>query len=102
MKYNKKAFYEGEVVGVYLSQMKNSLESQALSSIEANETGIVGDKHIGVMMKSDARQTATYTRGTLIRNNRQWSAVSVEELAEVAQKMGLISVGDKVRILIPA
>lgn len=89
MQYKKGIFYEGEIVGVYRSEMKNTLESAALNTIEVDEKGIVGDKHNGILMKSDARQTAQYTRGTVIRNNRQWSAVSVEELVEVSMKMGI-------------
>ena len=55
---------------------------------ESGLEGIIGDKHAGFTRASDS-QTPEYQRGTLIRNNRQWSAVSPEELSLIAESMGI-------------
>jgi hypothetical protein len=80
---------EGIVTGVFRSETKGSLESTAYPALEFAHEGVVGDKHFGHTMKSDGRQLGLYLRGTLIRNNRQWSAVSEEELRQIADKMGV-------------
>jgi len=77
----------GHLAGLYLSQHPAGLESTAYPAIELDHTGPVGDKHAGMVAKSDARQVQFYKRGTPIRNNRQWSAVSVEELATIQTQM---------------
>lgn len=50
--------------------------------------GLEGDKHAGITSRADARKPF-YPRGTLIRNDRQVSLVSVEELAQVAAGLSL-------------
>ena len=89
MKYKKKTGLEGVITGVFRSETKGSLESTAYQSLEFVQEGIVGDKHFGLTMKSDVRQLSLYPRGTVIRNNRQWSAVSEEELLLTASLMGI-------------
>jgi hypothetical protein len=51
--------------------------------------GPVGDRHHGLTMRSDVRQSRHYPRGTEIRNHRQVSIVEESELDEVAAAMGL-------------
>ena len=58
-----------------------------LPSIQVELDGIVGDKH-----RSIARTTWAgdkQPKGTVRRNERQWSAVSREELREIAEAMDL-------------
>ncbi len=50
--------------------------------------GFEGDRHAGLTRLSDAR-TPHYPRGTEIRNSRQVSIVSAEELSAIAVDMGL-------------
>ena len=50
--------------------------------------GIPGDRHSGFLRKADAR-TPHFKRGLPIRNIRQISIVSVEELADIAAALGL-------------
>ena len=50
--------------------------------------GFVGDRHAGPTRRADGR-TPFYPRGTVIRNSRQVSLVSVEELAELAIALGV-------------
>ena len=59
------------------------------SAITLNFAGIVGDCHSGLTRKSDSRTLRLYRRDTDIRNVRQLSLLSVEELAEVAAAMDI-------------
>lgn len=57
------------------------------SALEAELDGFVGDRHRSLFRecwKGDKQP-----EGTRRRNERQWSAVSAEELAEIAKEMGL-------------
>ena len=51
--------------------------------------GAVGDRHHGVTMSSDTRQTEVFDRGTEIRNHRQLSIVDRAELASIAAALGI-------------
>ena len=51
--------------------------------------GPVGDRHHGLTMRSDTRQSRHYARGTEIRNHRQVSIVEETELDQVATDLGL-------------
>ncbi len=77
----------GSVVSVYLGA-DGQLGKAPQDSIELAMDGIVGDRHRGLQREcwdSGDKQSA----GTLRRNERQWSAVSAEELAEIGAAMGL-------------
>ena len=56
--------------------------------LELTFEGIPHDRHAGFLRRADAR-TPHYPRGTPIRNIRQLSIVSTEELAEIAVRLGL-------------
>ena len=60
---------------------------QQLPSIQAELDGIVGDRHRSYFRKTWAGDKQP--KGTVRRNERQWSAVSVEELADIQKDMGL-------------
>ena len=51
--------------------------------------GMTGEVHEGQTAPSCSRMTAQYPKGTEIRNTRQFSVLSAEELAEIAARMGL-------------
>lgn len=51
--------------------------------------GLEGDRHAGLTMRSGVRQKHL-PRGTEVKNSRQLSLVSVEELARVAAALGLL------------
>lgn len=78
---------QGTVQALYIGD-GSSLEKTPCDMLEFNFEGIVGDKHAGYFKKADARNPE-YKRGTLMRNDRQWSAVAPDELAETAQAMGI-------------
>jgi MOSC domain-containing protein YiiM len=52
-------------------------------------SGIKDDMHAGLTRKSDVRTIKQYARDTDIRNVRQLTLVSEEELAEIAGLMGI-------------
>ena len=80
----------GQVVGCYLSHdRKPSLEKVARDRLEITLDGAVGDCHAGRTHPSDSRTIKQYSRGTEIFNSRQFSIASIEELAEVAQRMDI-------------
>jgi MOSC domain-containing protein YiiM len=62
--------------------------TRALPEVELAFEGIPGDRHAGLTMKSSVR-TPYYEKGTLVRNARQLSLVSEEELALVAAELSL-------------
>jgi hypothetical protein len=51
--------------------------------------GPEGDYHAGHTRLSDSRMLKQYSRGTVVRSARQISIVSVEEMAEVANRLGI-------------
>ena len=62
--------------------------STAQAQVKVTFAGLEGDRHAGLTHKSDSR-TPYYRRGTEIRNVRQVSLISVEELQEIARRMDL-------------
>lgn len=66
-----------------------SLESVPVKRVEARFEGLIGESHSGLTRPSCSRVTAQYPRGTPIRNTRQVSLLSREELAATAAAMGL-------------
>lgn len=75
----------GKVVGLYVGDGKGEIKRSCLS-LELTTEGIVGDRHAGALRKADVRDRGV-ERGTLIRNWRQWSAISVEELEEIGKNL---------------
>ena len=59
----------------------------SVDSLHFEVDGIVGDRHRGHLRAafSDDRQQ----KGTMRRNERMWSAISVEELRQISADMGL-------------
>lgn len=77
---------EGVVVSVHVGAAQEFAKAPC-DSIEVDFDGIVGDRH-----RSYKRGTWAGDKqpeGTVRRNERQWSAVSVEELAEITEAMDL-------------
>lgn len=74
---------KGVVVGVFVASQADRLLSVRMPRAELGFGGFVGDKHAGWTRRADAR-VPWYPRGTIIRNERQVSLVSTEELAAIA------------------
>jgi hypothetical protein len=74
---------DGQAVAVLVGEDPDSLVTTRKDRIETTFAGIRGDKHGGVTFLSGGR-TPFYPRGTEIRNYRQVSIISIEEMKEVA------------------
>jgi len=68
-----------------------ALQSQPLAEIMARFDGPEGEAHGGLTRSSCSRVTGQYRRGTTIRNVRQFSVLSAQELAAIAATMHLES-----------
>ncbi len=66
-----------------------TIRSVPLDEMPLTFAGYVGESHGGLTRPSCGRVAAQYPRGTTIRNTRQLCIVSAEEMAEVADAMGL-------------
>lgn len=77
----------GRVAGLYVAE-GDSFETAGSGSLHLGLKGIKGDLHSGFSRKSGGREP-WYTRGTKMRNERQLSIVSTDELAIVARRMGI-------------
>ncbi|MGI8691257.1 MAG: MOSC domain-containing protein [Thermomicrobiales bacterium] len=78
----------GQIVRVLVGREAVSLVTIKETTIEITMEGVAGDKHAGITRLSDSR-TPWFPRGTEIRNSRQISLVSVEDLERMAAAMGL-------------
>ena len=65
------------------------LPSRPEAEVFATFAGVAGEVHGGLTRASCSRVLGQYKRGTEIRNVRQFSVLSAEELALIAQGMGL-------------
>lgn len=86
--------FEGRAERILISDVPRSIESRPLEQVRVTLEGFEGDKHAGFTRRADAR-TPQFKRGTIIRNSRQVSIVSREELAEVAATLGLPKIEPK-------
>jgi hypothetical protein len=66
-----------------------ALEAQPRVELRAGFDGPEGEAHGGLTRPSCSRVAALYKRNTPIRNARQFSVLSAEDLAAVAAEMGL-------------
>lgn len=66
-----------------------SLRSEPRERLAARFEGLEGDAHAGLTRPSCSRVTGQYRKGTPIRNTRQVSLLSREEIAAAAAEIGL-------------
>jgi hypothetical protein len=78
----------GQVLEVLICNDENSMLSTAVDTVDVTFDGFVGEKHSGMTKLSDGR-TKFYPRGTLIRNSRQVSIVSKEEIEEICKSLDI-------------
>lgn len=71
------------------STRQEDLSSSRVSSIRASYAGFEGESHSGLVRSSCVRVRHQYPQGTEIRNTRQISILSAEELAIIADSMGV-------------
>lgn len=65
----------------------DGLQTTAAEALHLNFAGIVGGAYAGETRLSCSRVVAQYAKGTTIRNTRQLSIVSAEELQQIAAAM---------------
>lgn len=63
------------------------LSSSRVNSVNVGYAGFAGESHSGLVRKSCVRVRNLYREGTEIRNVRQISILSVEDLQEIADNM---------------
>jgi MOSC domain-containing protein YiiM len=76
-------------LGVVASEDRKALVAEARDALDLTFAGIAGSVHGGVARLSCSRVTAQHPKGTPIRNERQLSILSVEEMGQIAARMGL-------------
>ncbi len=88
-----KAPFRGRVEMLLTNPDRNlGLEKFPAPEVQLLFGGIAGDCHGGLTRKSDSRMLKQFKRDTVVRNARQVSILSVEELAEIATSMGIPAV----------
>ena len=85
----------GTVVAVNAGT-NDDLSKNAADGIQVELEGIVGDTHRGYVRK--CWQGDKQAKGTSRRNERQWSAMSVEEIAEISEALDLAAPLDAARL----
>ena len=78
------------VAGVYTAPFDHFV-TQAVDALPLSFEGIEGDFHAGHTRRSGGREP-WYPRGTEMRNERQLSIVAPDELAIVAERMGIAEI----------
>lgn len=78
------------VAGVYTAPFDHFV-TRAVDTLPLSFEGIEGDFHAGHTRRSGGREP-WYPRGTEMRNERQLSIVAPDELAIVAERMGLAEI----------
>lgn len=68
---------------------KTALESEAIPEMTLTFGGLSEESHAGLTRPSCSRVASQHKRGTPIRNVRQLSLLSQEDLAAIAQDMGV-------------
>jgi len=76
----------GKIVSVHMGTNED-LSKRSQESITAEIGGFTGDKHQGPVRETWKGEWQP--AGTIRRNERQWSAVSVEELAYITERLDL-------------
>ncbi|NNE22197.1 MAG: MOSC domain-containing protein, partial [Rhizobiales bacterium] len=58
-----------------------------IEEVAASFEGFAGERHSGLVTASDVRYRKQYDKGTAIRNTRQVSMLSVEDLQQIAENL---------------
>ena len=77
---------KGKITSLHMGKNED-LSKQSRASLVAEIGGFDGDKHQGPVRKTWGGEWQP--KGTIRRNERQWSGVSVEELAHITERLEL-------------
>ena len=78
--------FDAKLVSVHVGKTVEFIK-ESIGTAQVELDGFVGDKHKSYMR--GIYEGEAYPPGTIRRNNRQWSAVSIEELKSISETMGL-------------
>ena len=79
---------QGIVRGIFVSPSEQPDRYDRLSQVEVTLEGFTGDRHSGLTTRLKRRNGA-YPAGAEVRNTRQISLISCEELQEIASNLAL-------------
>jgi hypothetical protein len=78
----------GRTVRILIGPERKSHVTRDMPEVKVSFEGFVGDRHSGLTRPADVR-TPWFPKGTPVRNTRQVSIVSTEELALIAEALGV-------------
>jgi hypothetical protein len=81
----------GRIIALFATADPKDFVTAQVERLSLRLDGLVGDRHAGFERASSSREP-WYPRRTPIRNDRQLSIVSAEELAEIARRLALADV----------
>jgi len=82
--------YRGKITWLgRVAQRETTLEAEPLDSVEVTFAGIAGEEHAGLTRPSCSRVLSQHPRNTEIRNVRQFSVLSTDDLTAIAATMGI-------------
>lgn len=79
----------GEIVWLGQTRAGGTIRSDRVDHLDLGFGGLTGERHAGATRASCVRVRELYSEGTEIRNVRQLSILSHEELQGIAEEMGL-------------
>lgn len=85
----RKTEFTAEVVWLGHVPAGESLRARSVEALDLGFAGDIGARHEGENRKSCVRVSNLYPKGTEIRNVRQLSILSAEEMNAIANEMGL-------------
>lgn len=89
MPFLRETEFAAEVLWLGLVPAGGSLRAKPVELLDLGFEGVKGERHEGLNRASCVRVSNLYPKGTEIRNVRQLSVLSLEELQQIAQNMGL-------------
>ena len=82
--------FTGKIETLYVRPSRGGgFEKSSTGELQLSLAGPVGDCHSGETRKSDSRTLVTYPRGVDIRNVRQLTLLSIDELTEFAHELAV-------------
>ncbi|MFK7992492.1 MAG: hypothetical protein AB8B87_00035 [Granulosicoccus sp.] len=80
---------KGTVRFLGINDTPGDLSTTTVSAVDVDYGGFIGDSHSGVTRASCVRVVSQYPKGTEIRNTRQISALSAEEIESIRSSMDM-------------
>lgn len=77
--------YEARITAVCVGKNKDAVNKKPVDSVEVDYGGVIDDKHYGVRWKVRFGKH----KGGVVLSERQWSAVSSEEMERLGERLGI-------------